>query len=467
MLSKKIESSSSRRSGKILFALLMRMHFYVGLLVGPFILIAALTGIVYVLTPSIESWLYRDALTITTPGTSQPLAQQIETAQLVVEQDTLPAAVRPAPDAHSTTRVMFADPMLGPSEHRAIFVDPVTLEVKGDMTVYGTSGILPFRTALDQFHRGLLLGDVGRLYSELAASWLWIIALLGVMLWVARRRALNSAGTQMTARRRHATVGVLAIVGLLFFSATGLTWSKWAGGNIGELRQAWGWGTPSVSTVIETPDAANNDPHAHHDMHADHKMSSAPEEGSYARPEGFDQALEAARHAGLLAGRIQIDPPAGEGRAWRVTEIDRRWPTQVDQVALEPRDMQVLEQTDFTTFPLAAKLTRWGIDLHMGVLFGLVNQLVLALFAGALVFLIVWGYRMWWQRIKNTTVNQAQTMTALFIMLPLVIQLSLLVIMVLLGVALPVLGGSLIIIALIDAFRWFVSNKRQNAEIKR
>ncbi len=47
------------------------------------------------------------------------------------------------------------------------------------MTVYGTSGVLPLRTWLDQFHRSLLLGDVGRNYSELAASWLWIAALGG------------------------------------------------------------------------------------------------------------------------------------------------------------------------------------------------------------------------------------------------------------------------------------------------
>ncbi|MGP9497594.1 PepSY-associated TM helix domain-containing protein [Halomonas sp. AOP43-D1-4] len=460
MSSKKTDPTLPRRNGKILFALLMRMHFYVGLLVGPFILVAALSGIVYVLTPSVESWLYRDALTVSTQDAPQPLARQIETAQWVVGQDTLPAAVRPAPDAHSTTRVMFADPALGPSEHRAIFIDPATLDVKGDMTVYGTSGILPFRTALDQFHRSLLLGDVGRLYSELAASWLWIIALLGLVLWLARRKALKSPSPRMAARRLHATVGVFALVGLLFFSATGLTWSQWAGGNIGELRQAWGWGTPSVSTVLPAPgDAVSHDSHAHHDMHADHGVSSAPEAGDFVSPEGFDQALAAARSAGLLAGRIQLEPPASEGRAWRVSEIDRRWPTQVDQVALNPSDMRILEQTDFSTFPLAAKLTRWGIDLHMGVLFGLLNQLVLALFAAALVFLIVWGYRMWWQRVKNTTVNKAQTMTALFIMLGVPAQLGLLAILTLLGFALPVLGGSLIIIAIIDALRWAASRK--------
>lgn len=54
------------------------------------------------------------------------------------------------------------------------------------MTVCGTSGSLPLRTAIDQLHRSLLLGDPGRLYSELAASWLWVAAITGLGLWAIR-----------------------------------------------------------------------------------------------------------------------------------------------------------------------------------------------------------------------------------------------------------------------------------------
>ncbi|KAG1437818.1 hypothetical protein G6F57_020100 [Rhizopus arrhizus] len=75
---------------------------------------------------------------------------------------------------------MFTYPGLGDSESRALFVDPVTLDIKGDMIVYGTSGTLPFRTALDYLHRNLMLGEVGRNYSELAASWMWLATLGGL-----------------------------------------------------------------------------------------------------------------------------------------------------------------------------------------------------------------------------------------------------------------------------------------------
>jgi uncharacterized iron-regulated membrane protein len=60
-----------------------------------------------------------------------------------------------------------------------------------------------------------------------------------------------------------------------------------------------------------------------------------------------------------------------------VNEIDRRWPTQVDAVAIDGATMQVVDRTHFADFPLMAKLTRWGVDFHMGILFGLANQLLL------------------------------------------------------------------------------------------
>lgn len=42
--------------------LLRRLHFYIGLFIGPFIFVAALTGTLYVATPQLENWLYHDAL---------------------------------------------------------------------------------------------------------------------------------------------------------------------------------------------------------------------------------------------------------------------------------------------------------------------------------------------------------------------------------------------------------------------
>lgn len=447
-----MRAHSPARTEKLLFALLSRLHLYIGLFIGPFILIAALSGIAYLLSPPLEEWLYHDTLYGVPQGEPQPLAAQITAAQHYLGAPTLPSAIRPAPELGDTTRLMFNASDLGPSEHRALFVDPISLDITGDATVYGTSGILPLRTAIDHFHRQLLMGDVGRLYSELAASWLWLSALGGILLWSRQRRAMKAPSGARATRRRHATLGLLLALGLLFFSATGLTWSQWAGGNIAELRHAWGWSTPSASTALIDIDSQVADEHAEHRGHMAMVATSIT-------LEDFDQALSAARQAGLNAARIQLTPPSSPQQAWRVAEIDRQWPTQVDQVALHPRSMVVTDQTDFATFPLAAKLTRWGIDLHMGVLFGIVNQVVLALVAAGLVTLIVWGYLMAWQRLRTVSGQRFPTVTEPWLMLPLTAKLSVLFVAIALGVALPVLGVSLAIFVVIDALRWYVKQR--------
>lgn len=129
--------------------LLRRLHFYIGLFIGPFIFVAALTGTLYVATPQLESWLYKETLEGTLSGEKQPLSAQITVAMEAVQGNLRLHAVRPGIMAGDTTRVMFIDPNLGESETRAIFVDPVTLRVTGDMPVYGTSGILPLRQWID------------------------------------------------------------------------------------------------------------------------------------------------------------------------------------------------------------------------------------------------------------------------------------------------------------------------------
>ncbi|WP_251976387.1 PepSY-associated TM helix domain-containing protein [Salinicola avicenniae] len=448
---------------QLLADLITRLHFYIGLFVGPFLLVAALSGIAYALTPQLENWLYHEALTSDSQGSPQALSRQIAAAQAASGLDQPAAAVRPSPGPGQTTRVMFAGDDYGASEHLALFVDPVTLAIRGDMPVYGTSGVLPLRTAIDQFHRGLLLGDIGRLYSELAASWLWVAALGGGFLWWQRRRGRRASGhldavsearpglpsepKAPRLRRRHATLGLVALVGLLFFSATGLTWSQHAGGNIAQLRHLWGWGTPSVSTDLSAQAAQSTDPHAGH--HATMPMDPAQTVALTA----YDQAYAATRAAGLTADKIEMTPPTGPGQAWKIREIGREWPTEVDQLALDPRDFSVTDRTDFTTFPMAAKLTRWGIDLHMGVLFGLPNQLVLIAFAGSLATLVCWGYAMWWRR-RPAGPTASRTLFEIYRQLGWRLRLGIGLVALAFGIALPVMGISLLAFLAIDAVRW-------------
>ncbi len=430
--------------------LLRRLHFYIGLFVGPFIFIAALSGTLYVATPQLEEVLYHRALHSDTQGEPQALASQIAVAEKVTGGGLRLHAVRPGLTAGETTRVMYADPALGASENRAIFIDPVSLEVRGDMTVYGTSGILPLRQKIDYLHRSLLLGDAGRLYSELAASWMWIAALGGIVVWFTTRPKRRIDNPFQNRRRLHVTLGWTLLAGMLLFSATGLTWSQWAGGNVGKLRAQMGWMTPQVNIQLHGP-ATAVDPHAeHHGHHMDMPMVADKPELSL-----FDGVLRAANAAGIDASQLEILPAKSDGQAWTVTEIDRRWPTQVDAVAVDPNGLAVIDRTRFADYPLMAKLTRWGVDLHMGVLFGLPNQLLLIGFGVALCVMIIQGYRIWWmRRPAHTQANPAQMLFHSWLALPLWGRLVMLLTSVLLGLMMPVMGCSLALFVIIDWLRW-------------
>jgi uncharacterized iron-regulated membrane protein len=352
--------------------LFLRLHFYAGVLVGPFVLIAALTGVLYAITPQLESWVYSDQLRVPASAQQLPLSQQVDAALTTPPRGTL-VAVRPAPEPGDTTRVLFAEEGLGESERRAVFVDPGTGRVTGDLVVYGTSGALPLRMALSQLHRNLMLGEPGRIYSELAASWLWVVALGGLVLWITRPRNSKRA-------RTHGLIGVWVLAGALFLSATGLTWSAYAGENVATLRQSLGWTTPS----LKIPGGSGD--------HGDHSGHTSTGSGHG----DVDTVLGTARAAGIDAKPLEIGLPTAPGGAWKVTEVGRGWPTQVDAVAIQDGD--VVSSVKFADYPIAAKLTRWGIDAHMGVLFGWVNQLVLLLLGGGIAALVVLGYRMWWKR---------------------------------------------------------------------
>lgn len=408
--------------------LLLRLHFYAAILVGPFLLISAASGALYALSPQLEKVVYAHELTAPSDAASLPLAAQVEAAQEHVGEDAQLAAVRPAPQPGDTTRVMYADDALGESETRAIFLDPGTGEIRGDLTVYGTSGALPLRGWIDQLHRNLHLGDAGRLYSELSASWLGVIAAAGLGLWIRRarrarrRRDLLHPDLRARGYRRtlslHSSAGIWVLLGALFLAATGITWSQYGGGNIGTVREALGFTTEAVDARLPVASAsgaagsaaeheghaehAEQGDHAEHAEHAEHATGAAADAevdaSGHADPAVIDDVLAAGEAVNIDTGLVEILPPADDSSAWVVQEIQRSYPTEVDAVAVDGATLEVVDRSDFADQDLAAKLTRWGIDLHMGTMFGLANQIVLFLIASTLVAMILWGYRMWWQR---------------------------------------------------------------------
>ncbi|MFJ2057052.1 PepSY-associated TM helix domain-containing protein [Streptomyces sp. NPDC087908] len=378
--------------------LVLRLHFYAGVLVAPFLLVAAASGLLYALSFQAEKFVYAHELEVPVGEQTLALSRQVDIAREANPNGTV-TAVWPGAEPGATTRVLMADPDVPEDTSLAVFVDPYTGEVRGQLPSYGSSGALPLRTWIDGLHRDLHLGEIGRNYSELAASWLWVIALGGLALWLGRRRKNRRAllvpeGGPASRRRTlswHGTVGLWAVAGLVVLSATGLTWSRYAGENIGTVQDGLGGAKPTLTaTVGDAPAGGSSEHEGHGGGHTGGTTSQGPDIG-------IDGALDAARAAGIDSPSVSLVLPA-EGKGYVIKETDTRFPLQLDSVALNPADGTVVDRLAFADYPLLAKLTRIGIDAHTGVFLGLFNQLLLAALALALVLLIVWGYRMWWLR---------------------------------------------------------------------
>ncbi|WP_245802129.1 PepSY-associated TM helix domain-containing protein [Corynebacterium pacaense] len=370
-----------------------RLHSVAGVFVAPLLLVAALTGLLYAVAPTLETWIYRDALTAESGLPPQPVADQITRAK-EVHPDMDLSAVQVSEDPRATTRVLFSDPSLTSSSYRrAVFIDPGSLEVKGDMVQYGSSRSLPLRSWIAEGHRRLWLGDVGRIYSETAASWLGAISIAGAVVWWSRRshRSATSSSRQRLSRK-HTTLGLWLLPGFVFLTITGLTWSLVAGTNISAFRSQLNWVEPKPAVSITNTEL--HDATADHSVHTHHEAVSG---ASISDPAQADTVIAAAREAGLT-GMIDVNVPPDTDSGWVVKESREAWKLANDAVSVNGETSAVIDTVEFSQWPLAAKLSVWLIQLHMGTLFGWINQLILAVIAFGLIIMICWGYVMWWRR---------------------------------------------------------------------
>ena len=223
-----------------------RVHFLAGILVAPFLLVLSLTGLVYVFSPQIHDDLYGGQLFVQQVGDApRPVAEQVAAA-LDAHPEAALLSVVPPPEPDRTTRVNLAVPSLDePGEARTVFVDPYTNYINGELTT--VDGRMPANVWLRDLHANFHLGEVGRLYSEIAASWLPVLVVGGLVLWIGkqgrRRRTARELlvpvprgkGEQARLRSVHGPLGIWLTVGLLVMSVTGLTMSRFAG-----------WGLPDA-----------------------------------------------------------------------------------------------------------------------------------------------------------------------------------------------------------------------------
>lgn len=421
-----------------------RLHFYAGLFCIPFVLWLAITGSLYLFQPQLDAWIDRryDALEMRGP-VAAPSAQ-VEAALAAVDGAVLNAYELPA-GPQSASRVLVGR---GKELYR-VYVHPQTLEVLK---------VVPENERLTRLlfylHGELLLGRPGSVLVELAASWTIVMILTGLYLWWPRdgRRAagalyprLSGGGRQMW-RDLHAVAGFWVSLFTLFLLVSGLPWASSWGSLLKTVRQIGAetpvqqaWTTGSESEASERLQA--------HDQH----RSAHSGGGTGARMSGFlygelDRLAPVVAPLGF-APPVLISPPSELSASWTARSDARNRPLR-ESVTLDGATGAVTSHKKFAQWPLIDRLVGYGVSIHEGHLFGWLNQALGLFTASGLVTLIVSGFVMWWKRRPAGRLGAPLTARRL-VTFPLLCAG-----LVLLGIALPPLGGSLAIVLAFD--RWLL-----------
>lgn len=386
--------------------LLWRLHFLSGFLAAPIVLWLAVTGILYAWNPQIEGWLHSDALSASGAGTEQPLSTQVEATQAAYPGHTV-EEITPAAGEGDTTGVLLAPPGavaegFGPIPGAfTAYVDPGTAEVTG--TIQEDSRPNEWLKSLHSSFR-FGTGSYANTLIELAASMVLVALLTGFILWWPKsKRALRRAfvprltglrdGGRRPWRDLHSSVGAIALVLLFTIVVTGLTWTENAGDWVDRAKDSISSESPQLSTELtgasgEGGDAAGGGGHGAH--------GGAGGEATPIDLQDLDTVATAAVASDLNAPYTIT--PGEPGSAWKVAEIDNRWPLRQATIAVDPTTGQVTDRIEFSDQAAMDQLTTIGIGFHEAKLFGLVNQLLLTAMALAVIVVVLTGYMAWWRR---------------------------------------------------------------------
>jgi len=390
-----------------LYGAVWRWHFYAGVLVAPFFLISALTGIAMALDAPIERALYGNIM-FAPPGAASatPEAQRAAVAAAYPGAEFAvyipPADVNRAAQfivttgGHSQMRSDHAPPGA-----RIVYVDPYRAEITGEVDPQRT----PYAIAR-KIHGTLMLGDFGDRIIEIIAGFGVLLTLSGLYLWAPRGGAkfADAAAPKIERLNRngmkalHAAMGFWLAPFLLFFFISGLAWTPVWGG---QLVQAW---SSFPAARLSAP--SGSDTHASMD-HGDHRqtpwaLAQTPMPASHhhgASPIDLDAVTAIARSEGVEHYRINF--PKGDDGVWTISATtisgDIRNPRNERTIHLDRNSGAVLAEVGFDEYSLAGKAMAAGVPLHQAGLGGW-NIFLNVAFCLVVIAMTVTSTAMWFLR---------------------------------------------------------------------
>jgi uncharacterized iron-regulated membrane protein len=421
----------------ITYRALWRWHFHAGLFCIPFVIVLALSGSIYLFKPQIDAFADRGVDSLKVTG-----ARASGEAQIAAAIASLPGSklfvyeIPREPD--DAVRVHLYSP---DGTGRIVYVHPETLAIL--KTVPHAHRLTEIVLTI---HGELFAGRTGSILVELAASWAIVMLITGLYLWWPREsRGLAAVlyprlgeGQRVFWRDLHAVTGIWVSAFALFLLITALPWTTVWGAGLKQVREL---ATPAVKQDW-SPGRAEE--------HAEHQR--VVDAAAVSTPLTLDQII--ARVAPLhLEPPVRVYLPNERAPYWRVRAETQNRPL-VRELELDARSGAILKIAGFGEKPVLDRVIGYGIAAHEGQLFGIANQLLGLATALGLIALCVSSVVMWWRRrpggslgIPAPPVQEFRIGTTLWIAI------------MAMGVLLPVLGASLLILALVSSLSSFLPQK--------
>ncbi len=428
-MASQVEQRETEGKGS-LYRMLWRWHFYAGLICIPFVIWLAVTGSIYLFRPQIDAWVDRDVAALQRKGEAASQQELVAAATAAVPGSTFAGIMLPEhPD--QAARVVVSDK----GARTRVYLHPDTAEILKTQDEGSTWDRWIFK-----LHGELMLGTPGSIMVELAASWAIVMILTGLYLWWPRNaRGLAGVlyprlgqGPKRFWRDLHAVVGVYVSALALFLLASGMPWALVWGNGFKMVREATG-----TAAITQDWTVGPVNEHAQHQAQAAGMLDHSAHGGAT-----LDQVYTAAM-AQKLAPPVILTPPTKSSNHWRAKSNAQNRPLQ-QEVVFDPMTGAEVSRDVFAKKHIIDQVVGVMIAAHEGQLFAPLNQVLGVLTALGLVTLCVSAFVMWRRRSPYGVLGAPPPIPDARI------GWGLAVIIIVAGVALPVLGASLIVIAIVE-----------------
>nr|WP_315362949.1 PepSY domain-containing protein [Cytobacillus firmus] len=422
-----------------LYRTIWRWHFYAGIIFAPFLIILAVTGAIYLFKPQIEGVLYQDYYQVTPQGEKISASQQIEEAKKLYP-DAAVTVYRPGESADRSSEVG----IVNNDESLTVFINPYTGESLGELNSEDR-----IMDKIEEFHGELMAGTLGDRIVELAACWAVVLIVTGLYLWFPKKKPgmggvlfprLNR-GKKTFRRDLHAVPAFWVTAGMLFLIMTGLPWSGFWGTNFQSMTTNTGQGYPPAiwvgsgpQSTIQTKDIADV-PWA-----AENFVVPASDIQGFIRLP-IDDVVSIAEREGVHPCYSIYIPQDKSG----VYTLSAFPPKAQDEITMhiDQYTGAVLTDYRYDNYGWIGKMVAWGITLHKGTQFGLINQLISFFICLGIILVAVSGYYLWLKRKPKKDIGAPKTAgfnnTKGFFLL-----------LIAMGILFPLVGLSIIAVLMID-----------------